>query len=262
MLLLLPLLQIINKNLFRMPDKKIICLAVDDEPPALEVLKKYITSVHTLTLAGTCADAIEATNFLQQNPVDLIFLDIKMPELLGTDFIKTLKNPPKVIFTTAYRKFAVEGFELDAVDYLLKPISFERFLKAVNKVMELQPANSAIPAYPEPLQNKNPDSIYFRSERKMVKVAMDDILYVESLKDYIKVVTKHKTIITKSAISSLEETLPKNNFLRIHRSFIVAINKIESYSTELIEIGKQELPISRMYRYEVERVLQNKKHLS
>lgn len=244
-----------------MPDKKIICLAVDDEPPALEVLKKYITSVHTLELAGTCADAIEAINFLQQNPVDLIFLDIKMPELLGTDFLKTLKNPPKVIFTTAYRKFAVEGFELDAVDYLLKPVSFERFLKAVNKMMELQLPNSNSFSNPEPIQDNGADSIYFRSERKMVKVAMDDILYVESLKDYIKVVTKNKTIITKNAISSLEENLPKNNFLRIHRSFIVAINKIDSYSTELIEIGKQELPISRMYRYEVEKVLQNKKHL-
>ncbi|HKO79705.1 MAG TPA: LytTR family DNA-binding domain-containing protein [Chitinophagaceae bacterium] len=244
-----------------MPDKKIICLAVDDEPPALEVLKKYISSVHMLELAGTCADAIEAINFLRQNPVDLIFLDIKMPELQGTDFIKTLKNPPRVIFTTAYRKFAIEGFELDAVDYLLKPISFERFLKAVNKVMELQPVNPALLNSPEPVQDNNTDSIYFRSERKMVKVAMDDILYVESLKDYIKVVTKNKTIVTKNAISSLEENLPKNNFLRIHRSFIVAINKIDSYSTELIEIGKQELPISRMYRYEVEKVLQNKKHL-
>lgn len=244
-----------------MPDKKIICLAVDDEPPALEILKKYITSVHTLELAGTCADAIEANNFLRQNPVDLIFLDIKMPELLGTDFLKTLKNPPKVIFTTAYRKFAVEGFELDAVDYLLKPVSFERFLKAVNKMMELQLLSSNSLSSPEPVQDNGADSIYFRSERKMVKVAMDDILYVESLKDYIKVVTKNKTIVTKNAISSLEENLPKNNFLRIHRSFIVAINKIDSYSTELIEIGKQELPISRMYRYEVEKILQNKKHL-
>ena len=244
-----------------MPDKKIICLAVDDEPPALEVLKKYITSVHTLELAGTCADAIEAINFLRQNPVDLIFLDIKMPELLGTDFIKTLKNPPKVIFTTAYRKFAVEGFELDAVDYVLKPVSFERFLKAVNKVMELQLFNSAATNHPESMTGNNADWIYFRSERKMVKVAMNDILYVESLKDYIKVVTKNKAIITKNAISSLEETLPKNNFLRIHRSFIVAINKIDSYNSELIEIDKQELPISRMYRYEVEKVLQSKKHL-
>lgn len=244
-----------------MPEKKIICLAVDDEPPALEVLKKYIHSVRTLGLAGTCADAIEATNFLQQTPVDLVFLDIKMPELLGTDFIKTLKNPPAVIFTTAYRKFAVEGFELDAVDYLLKPISFERFLKAVNKVMELQLFSANVNTSPEAAITPNTDSIYFRSDRKMVKVAMDDILYVESLKDYIKVVTKHKTIVTKHAISSLEENLPKNNFLRIHRSFIVALDKIDSYSSELVEVGKRELPISRMYRYEVEKVLQHKKHL-
>ena len=116
-------------------DKRIICLVVDDEPPALEVLKKYIASVHHLELAGTCADAIEALNFLRQQTIDLLFLDIQMPNLLGTDLMRTLKRPPKVIFTTAYRKFAVEGFELDAVDYLLKPISFERFLKAVNKVM-------------------------------------------------------------------------------------------------------------------------------
>src|SRR5262245_31197042 len=121
-----------------MPDKKIVCLAVDDEPPALEVLKKYITSVNSFELAGTCADAIEAINFLQQHQVDLIFLDLKMPERQGTDFIKSLKRPPRVIFTTAYRKFAVEGFEVDAVDYLLKPISFDRFLKSVHKVLELE----------------------------------------------------------------------------------------------------------------------------
>ncbi len=243
-----------------MPDKKIVCLAVDDEPPALEVLKKYITSVHTLELAGTCADAIEATNFLQHTQVDLLFLDIKMPELLGTDFIKTLKNPPKVIFTTAYRKFAIEGFELDAVDYLLKPVSFERFLKAVNKAMELPHHQSAAVVLRDQKVLQVPESIYFRSDRKMVKVAMDEILYVESLKDYIKVVTKNRTIVTKHAISSLEENLPRNNFLRIHRSFIVALDKIDSYSAELVEIGKQELPISRMYRYEVEKVLQHKKH--
>ena len=243
-----------------MPDKKIICLAVDDEPPALEVLKKYISSVNSLELAGTCADAIEAINFLQEQPVDLIFLDIKMPELQGTDFLKALKNPPRVIFTTAYRKFAVEGFELDAVDYLLKPISFERFLKAVHKVIELESLNP-VTTTQDQAQATNGNFIYFRSDRKMVKVALNDILYVESLKDYVKVVTRNKTITTKNAISTLEENLPKINFLRIHRSFIVAIDKIESFNTEIIEIAKQELPISRMYRHEVEKVLQNKKHL-
>src|SRR5688572_9767930 len=182
-----------------MNGKKIICLAVDDEPPSLEVLKKFITSVHSLELAGTCSDAIEAINFLQSKPVDLIFLDIKMPELLGTDFIKTLKNPPKVIFTTAYRKFAIEGFELDAVDYLLKPVSFERFLKAVNKAMELPHQQAATVVSRDQKVLQVPESIYFRSDRKMVKVAMDEILYVESLKDYIKVVTKNRTIVTKHA---------------------------------------------------------------
>jgi DNA-binding LytR/AlgR family response regulator len=238
-----------------MNDKKIICLAVDDEPPALEVLKKFITSVHTLELAGTCSDAIEAINFVQSKPVDLIFLDIKMPELLGTDFIRALKNPPKVIFTTAFRKYAIEGFELDAVDYLLKPISFDRFLKAVSKVMQTSLSDTRME---DELQNKKaepPGYISFRSDRKMIKVALNDILYIESIKDYIKVVTVTNTVITKQSISSAQEMLPKEMFIRIHRSYIVALNKIESYNNELVWIAKQELPISRMYRHEVEAVL-------
>ncbi len=238
-----------------MNGKKIICLAVDDEPPALEVLKKFITSVHSLELAATCSDAVEAMNFLQGRAVDLIFLDIKMPELLGTDLIRALKNPPKVIFTTAYRKYAIEGFELDAVDYLLKPISFDRFLKAVNKVMQ----TTLSEARPEDeIQNKKTDSpgyISFRSDRKMIKVALNDILYIESIKDYIKVVTLTNTVITKQSISSVEEMLPKEMFVRIHRSYIISVNKVESYNHELVWIAKQELPISRMYRREAEAVL-------
>lgn len=239
-----------------MPDKKIICLAVDDEPPALDVLKKYIASVHTLELAATCCDAVEAINLLQEHPVDLIFLDIKMPELLGTDFIRALKNPPKVIFTTAYRKYAVEGFELDAVDYLLKPISFDRFLKAVDKVMQTSFSINPKKTYETESKKNNGDSdIYFRSERKMVKVAQDDILFIESIKDYIKVVTTNGTVITKQSISTVEENLPKDKFIRIHRSFIVSLNKIESYNNELVWVAKHELPISRMYRHEVGKIL-------
>lgn len=241
-----------------MPEKKISCLAVDDEPPALDILRKYISSVQSLELVGTCSDAVEALNSIRQRSVDLIFLDIQMPQILGTDFLRTLKNPPKVIFTTAFRKFAIEGFELDAVDYLLKPISFERFLKAVNKVMDAS-LNGTLNIENEQ-QNKlsTDNSIYFRSDRKMIKVALADILYIESLKDYIKVVATSGTIITKQSISSIEETLSKEMFLRIHRSFIVALNKIESYSNELVWIGKAELPISRMYRHEVEKVLNHK----
>ncbi len=239
-----------------MNDKKIICLAADDEPPALEVLKKYIASVPTLQLAGTCVDALEALAMLQKNTIDLLFLDIQMPQLLGTDLMRTLKNPPKVIFTTAFRKFAVEGFELDAVDYLLKPISFERFLKAVNKVMDtnLHTLENYIP-YSENKDKQADIFITLRADRKNLKISLQDILYIESLKDYIKVVTTGKTIITKQSISSIEEILPEKDFLRIHRSYIVALNKIESYTNELIEIAKQELPVSRMYRHEVGKIL-------
>ena len=229
---------------------------MDDEPPALDVLKEYIASVSSLELAGTCNDAVEALNVLREQDIDLLFLDIQMPHLLGTDLIRTLKNPPKVIFTTAYRKFAIEGFELDAVDYLLKPISFERFLKAVNKVMETSVKLIGNNDTNSDQQNNSNDAfINLRADRKNLKIALNDILYVESLKDYIKVVTKTKNIVTKQSISSLEEALPKNNFVRIHRSFIVAINKIESFTNDAIEINRQELPISRMYRHEVEKVL-------
>jgi DNA-binding LytR/AlgR family response regulator len=235
--------------------KKITCLLVDDEPPALEVLKSYIASVSSLELAGTCNDAIAALSLLREQPIDLLFLDIQMPHLLGTDLIRTLKNPPKVIFTTAYRKFAIEGFELDAVDYLLKPISFERFLKAVNKVMETSVKLISSNDNPDLQNNSNDAFINLRADRKNLKIPLNEILYIESLKDYIKVVTKTKNIVTKQAISSLEEALPKNNFVRIHRSFIVAINKIESFTSDTIEINKQELPISRMYRHEVDKIL-------
>lgn len=235
--------------------KKITCLLVDDEPPALDVLRSYIASVSSLELAGSCNDAIAALSLLREQHIDLLFLDIQMPHLLGTDLIRTLKNPPKVIFTTAYRKFAIEGFELDAVDYLLKPISFERFLKAVNKVMETSVKLISSNDNPDQQNNSNDAFINLRADRKNLKVPLNEILYIESLKDYIKVVTKTKNIVTKQAISSLEEVLPKNNFARIHRSFIVAINKIESFTSDTIEINKQELPISRMYRHEVDKIL-------
>ena len=232
--------------------KKIKCLIIDDEPPAQTVLKKYIEQVSTLELSGVCDSAVEAISFLQQHPVDLLFLDIQMPGLLGTKFIRTLNNPPKVIFTTAFRKFAVEGFELNAVDYLLKPISFDRFIMGVNRVLQLnlQPVSGK-------LQGKefNPDHdhpfLYVRADRKMVKVLFNDILFIESLKDYLKIVTTQKTIITRQSISSLEEMLPRDSFLRIHRSYIIAINKIDSYNGETIDVAKNELPIGRLFKHEV-----------
>jgi DNA-binding LytR/AlgR family response regulator len=239
-----------------MNNNKIICLAVDDEPPALEVLKKFISSVHILELAATCTDAIEAMNFLQSSPVDLMFLDIKMPELLGTDLIRSLKNPPKVIFTTAFRKYALEGFELDAVDYLLKPISFERFLKAVSKVLQTNLISTPTLIHETEMKRKDESTfLYFRTDRKMVKVFFDDILFIESLKDYIKIVTGSKLIVTKYVLSELEAVLPKNQFLRIHKSYIVALHKIESYNSDSIQIAKHELPIGRLYKFDVTRTL-------
>lgn len=211
-----------------MPDKKIICVAVDDEPPALQVIKKYTEAIPTLQLIALCGNAVEALALLQKEKVDLLFLDIQMPHILGTDFMRTFAHPPKVIFTTAFRKFALEGFELDAVDYLLKPISFERFLKAVNKLMNLYLSVNEANTFTDTNKKERSHSfIYLRADRKNMKVAFDDILFIESLKDYIKVVTKDRSVVTKQSISSLEEILPADVFIRTHRSFIVSINKVE-----------------------------------
>ena len=202
-----------------MTNKKINCLTVDDEPLALSVLKKYIAAVECLELVGSCTNAVQALQMFQQHQIDLIFLDIQMPQIMGTDFIRTLKKYPKIIFTTAYRKYAVEGFELDAVDYLLKPISFERFFKAVNKVLQIDiHVPDSVYQTTEIIQEPVNACLFVRAERKMIKVLLNDILYIEGLSDYVKIITQSKTIVTKQLISALEETLPKENFIRIHRS--------------------------------------------
>ena len=241
-----------------MLNKKIVCLAVDDEPLALSILKKYIGSVESLELVGTCENAVQALQLLQKYQVDLIFLDIQMPQIMGTDFIRTLKKAPKIIFTTAFRKYAIEGFELDAVDYLLKPISFERFLKAVNKVLQTNfNAPESVNHLNDAISESSPPCLYFRVDRKMVKVLLNDILYIEGFSDYIKIITGSKTIITKHLISSLEETLPRELFIRIHRSFIVSIPKIESYNADIIFIGSKSLPIGRLFKQNVNKLLQS-----
>jgi DNA-binding LytR/AlgR family response regulator len=236
--------------------KKIRCLVIDDELPAREILKKHINGVAALELAGTCPNAVEAITFLKDTKVDLLFLDIQMPHLLGTNFLRTLKNPPKVIFTTAYRKYAVEGFELDAVDFLLKPISFERFLKGVNKVLQMDLlANSEAATFTENHTDSVPPFLYFRANRKMVKVQFCDILYIEGLNDYIKIIMVNKTIVTKHLLASLEEMLPSNEFIRIHKSFIIAIHKIESFNSDSVEIAKKEIPVGRLFKFNLNRIL-------
>jgi DNA-binding LytR/AlgR family response regulator len=237
-----------------MPDPgKIRCLVVDDEPPAREIIRRYIEQIPTLELAGECANAIQAFTFLQQQEIDLMFLDIRMPQLTGNDFLKALNKPPKVIFTTAYSDYALEGYELDVVDYLMKPIPFDRFLKAVNKAYRqtaprMESSNG--------VEEKKTDSfVYFRADRKMIKVMLQDIIYIESMKDYVKVFTSTGTIITKQSISSVEAMLPEKDFIRTHRSFIVASRHIKSFTTELIEIHNTEIPIGKLFRNEVLKTL-------
>lgn len=242
---------------------KIRCMIVDDEPLALDVLETFIQRLDNLELVCRCNNAVEAYTCLQNERIDLAFLDIQMPKLTGIDFLKSLANPPKVIFTTAYRDYAVEGFELNVVDYLLKPIAFERFLKAVSKatVPDPQPI-AAVPAPPVTpvapagaFQDYKEAFIYLKADKKMVKVMLADILYIESLKDYIRVKTETKEIISYQKISFLEEKLPPEKFLRIHRSFIVALDKIQAFSASTVDVGKTEIPIGRFYKNDVLQVL-------
>ncbi len=230
------------------------CIIVDDEPLAIEILEAYVARIDHLQLTGTFRNALAAFTFLQQNHVDLIFLDIQMPKLSGIDFLKTLKRPPKVIFTTAFRDYAIEGFELEVADYLLKPIPFERFLKAVAKVLPA-PADTPPPPAPAVAAAPSDNYIYFKVDKKMVKTRMSDILYIESIKDYVKVRTAEKEIITQQKISYLEESLPKRHFLRVHRSFMVNIEKIDAYSATDVEIGKFHIPIGRNYKNDVMKLL-------
>lgn len=244
---------------------KINCLIVDDEPLALDVISAYIDRIDGLELVGRCENALNAFEALQNNKVDLLFLDIQMPKLDGIEFIKTLSNPPKVIFTTAYREYAIEAFNVDAVDYLLKPIPFARFLKSVSKAFQhLNPGHTSD-------QKSSSDSnsseistdmsmdeakhIFVRADKKMVKIYLKDILYIESLKDYVIIHVPSKRIVTKQKISYLEEKLPEELFLRIHRSFLVSIPKIEAFSPNHVEISGKELPIGRSYKNVVSKAL-------
>jgi len=218
------------------------CIIVDDEPPAIKILENYIETLENLEITGTCNNAFQAMDILTKEKIDLMFLDINMPKLLGTQLLKTIQHPPKVIFTTAHKDYAVEAFELDAIDYLLKPVSFERFIKAVNKFSQINHVES------EDINAHAPAFLYFRSDRKMIKVFLDDITYIESYKDYIVIHRQNEADLkVKYAISSVENMLPQNLFLRIHRSFIVSVNKVTAFTSNDVEIGKTEIPIGRSY---------------
>jgi len=219
------------------------CIIVDDEPLARKLIRSHVTKIEGLEVTAECSDAIEGSNFLRNHRVDLIFLDIQMPEIDGLQFVGTLKDPPAVIFTTAFRDFALEAFELDVIDYLLKPISFERFTKAVNKFFERK-ANSSSKL----IEMADVAFIYLKADRKIHKIAIEDITYIESMDEYVKVHLKDKVLVTRESIGSLQNKLGVNSFVRIHRSFIIATKFISSVSSDGVEIRGKLLPFGRAYK--------------
>jgi two-component system LytT family response regulator len=221
---------------------KIKCIIIEDEPLAVKVLSDYISQVPFLELQKTFKDAILATDFLRNNQTQLIFLDIHLPKLKGMAFLKTLSHPPAVIVTTAYHQYAVEGFSLNVTDYLLKPFDFERFLVAVTKVKTAQTEKHITNTH------EVKDFIFLNVQKKKVKILFSDIVYIESQLEYIRIVTLNKEYISKMSTHEIEDLLPANLFKRIHRSYIISVNKIESYTAEMVEVNGVSIPIGRGYR--------------
>ena len=228
----------------------ISCIIVEDEPLATKVLMEYIAQVPFLALKGAFKDAILATDYLRENSVDLIFLDIHLPKLKGMAFLKTLTHPPSVIITTAYHQYAVEGFNLNVTDYLLKPFEFERFLVAVNKVSTLAKVVPA--AVVEPSVKAN--HLFLSVQKKKVRILFSEVLYIESQREYVKVVTTKGEYVSKLSTHEIEKLLPTDRFKRIHRSFIVSLEKIESYTADEVEVNGVAIPVGRDYRHLLEKL--------
>ena len=228
--------------------KPIRCLVVDDEELARTLLKNYIERLPNLELVATCANPVEASSVLQESKVDLLFLDIQMPELTGIEFLQTLPEKPIVVFTTAYAEYALEGYALDITDYLLKPFSFERFLQAVNKSIAIiqAKANAAGPGKTDPDHSK--DFILVKADHKIHRLKYTDILYIQSMREYVAYYTSSGRLLSLNSLKSLESTLPDDRFIRIHKSYIVAIDKIDTLEGNMIHVGKEKLPIGANYR--------------
>lgn len=246
------------------------CIIVDDEPLALDILEDYISKVPFLTLVKRCENPIEALQLVQAGGIDLVFLDVQMPELTGIQFLKIAGSKCHYILTTAYPEYALESYDLNVSDYLLKPIAFDRFYKAVEKVSNLlKPAEPTVNSIPQgflaapvatPAVNSNPiqDFIFVKTEHKIQKIHLNEILYIEGLKDYISIFTKAERVITLQSMKKMEETLPNTQFIRVHKSYIIAIDKIESIERSRIRICDKTIPIGDTYRDEFFRVIGNK----
>jgi DNA-binding LytR/AlgR family response regulator len=247
------------------------CLIVDDEPIAADVIRNHVRKLSQLEVVATANDAIEAFEVLQSGDIDLMFLDIQMPGITGLDLLRSLARPPKVIIVSAYREYALEGFELDVVDYLLKPVSFGRFLKSINKYFNSIGHNveerefSGSDKIDPPMASSTgsalsePKSIWIRADRKNVKIPVDKILYIEGLKDYVKIFTDTEMIISKVSMKDMQDKFTDDRFLRIHRSFLVSIRKIKAFNNDEIEIANKSLPIGRSYKQEVISCLSNER---
>ncbi|MBO6621968.1 MAG: response regulator transcription factor [Balneola sp.] len=231
------------------------CFIIDDEPLAIEVIESHVSKIDGLEVKATFQNAVKAFQALRESQVDILFLDIQMPRLTGIEFLRMMKNPPKVIFTTAYREYALEGFELDVVDYLLKPISFNRFLKAVDKVFDLE--SDAEHRTSSSDESNSKQFVFVPVDKKNVKICLNEIVFIESKRDYVHIKTLNKEVVTHQTLTYMEERLPNPSFLRVHRSFIINTKMIESWSNNEIELPGIQIPIGRTYKREALKVLNN-----
>lgn len=236
----------------------ITCIVADDEELAREIIENYLSRLPQLELIASCTNGMDVYNVLREKRADILFLDIKMPQLSGIELLRTLKQPPVVIMTTAYKEYALEAYELNVIDYLVKPVSFERFLKAISKYETLTgiSGKTTLPPLTEQAKNETPAFIYVKSDKKMVRVLLRDILYIEGLKDYVQLHTTDKTITTYQTLTYFEEKLSANHFARVHRSFIISFDHISSYSATQIEIGPHSIPIGASYARDLLKKLQ------
>ncbi|MDR8392444.1 LytTR family DNA-binding domain-containing protein [Aliifodinibius sp. S!AR15-10] len=228
--------------------KKWKCMIVDDEPVAIRVLRQHLAKINNYEVVHTSTDSMQAFECLSHSPVDLLLLDIEMPELNGIQLFKTLDDPPALILVTAHRDYAVEGFELNAIDYLMKPVSFPRFIKALDRFEKHQASSNST-------EDSTKDYLFVTVDRKKKKINLEEIVFIESLKDYIRIYTTSERIITKETTSDFEERLPSDSFLRTHRSFIININRIDIVSHDEISLGKHDVPVGRSYKTEVRQKL-------
>ena len=233
------------------------CLIIDDEPIAIRVIKKHLQAFPDFHIVAECHNAPEAIPIVSREKIDLIFCDIQMPQITGVDFIRSLSHRPKVIFTTAYREYAIDAFELHVIDYLLKPISFERFTHAIHNFLELESLRQNTKSSHKLNDQSGRDFIFLKADKKHHKINLSDILYFESLGDYVIAYTVNKKIVTKERISNLPENLPQDQFIQIHRQYIVSISKIESVGPGFVEINKKKIPVGRSFKEKLTELLQN-----